>query len=87
MKLVMFKTAICPKCAVISKFLQGQGVTFAVVDAEKQQKLVENFQIMSVPTTILLADDETEIARTTGVNPVELMELVHQLQKGEMSNV
>ncbi|GIN73009.1 hypothetical protein J14TS2_34840 [Bacillus sp. J14TS2] len=87
MNLVMFKTVMCPKCAVISKFLRDQGVTFAVVDAEKQQKLVENFQIMSVPTTILLADDETEIARTTGVNPVELMELIHRLREGEMSNV
>lgn len=87
MKLLKFETATCPKCLVVSHFLMKQNVTFEVIDAESQCEMADYFQIMSVPTTILLADDDTELARTMGVNPIELMEMVHTIQKERETNV
>ncbi|WP_226038550.1 thioredoxin family protein [Aquibacillus saliphilus] len=83
MKLLKFETATCPKCAVVSNFLMQQSVTFDVIDAEKKREMANSYQIMSVPTTILIADDRTELARSIGVNPTELMNMVHTFKKGE----
>lgn len=87
MRLLKFETATCPKCPVVSNFLMQQGVPFETVDAKKDSATAQSFQIMSVPTTILLDDENKEIARSTGVNPKELMQIIHTYQKGESSHV
>ncbi|WP_062106016.1 thioredoxin domain-containing protein [Bacillus niameyensis] len=87
MKLVQFVTETCSKCAVVSHFLKQQGAKFDVIDAVKQKELAKKFQILSVPTTILLADDQTELVRSSGVNPTELLKIIHKFQIGEMRNV
>ncbi|GGB59772.1 hypothetical protein GCM10011409_41470 [Lentibacillus populi] len=82
MHLLLFTASTCPKCTIVKNFMQQQRIQPEVVSADKNRVLADRFQVFSVPTTILLTDDKTEIARSTGVNPNELLNMFQQFQGG-----
>lgn len=50
----LFTTKTCPNCRLAKSILDRAGVTYRVVDAEENQKLVENYGIRQAPTLIVV---------------------------------
>ena len=69
MKALVFSTSWCGPCKAYKTSIraaQEQGCEISVVDAEKDQAAVELYGIRSVPTTILLADNDEVIVVIAG---------------------
>ena len=50
----LFTTKTCPNCRLAKSVLDRAGVTYRVVDAEENQKLVENYGIRQAPTLVVV---------------------------------
>ena len=50
----LFTTKTCPNCRLAKSVLDRAGVTYRVVDAEENQKLVENYGICQAPTLVVV---------------------------------
>ena len=50
----LFTTKTCPNCRLAKSVLDRAGVTYRVVDAEENRKLVENYEIRQAPTLVVV---------------------------------
>ena len=74
-KLIKFEKADCNPCMMVSDLLDKSGVEYEKVNPFNNPELAMKYKIRTVPTTILVDQDE-EIRRTIGFNPEELKEII-----------
>lgn len=78
-KLVKFEKDGCNPCSMVSDWLDQRNVEYEKVNAFDDPMRVAQAKVRSVPTLILMEDD-VEIARTTGFKPDEIEKLVNKFQ-------
>lgn len=75
MKIIKYFKDNCPGCEQLSVLSKAEGYVFdkevhAMQDLNPQSR--RELRLMAVPTVILFDDNEKEIDRFTGVNPMKL---------------
>jgi thioredoxin 1 len=79
MKLIKIYKNPCVPCNQVSQYLEMVGVK---ADEEyeytQRQDMVDKYNVMSVPTLILLDDNGNEVDRTTGVGISKLSALIEK---------
>ena len=76
-RLIDFYAEWCGPCKVMDPIMEelkpryDGKVAFEEVDVEADGALAEKFQVMSIPTFVILKDDR-EVARKTGAMPREI---------------
>jgi len=77
MKTVFYFTADwcqpCKKVRPIVEDMKKEGFQFQMVDADYEQLLVKRFEVKSIPTFILIENNE-EVSRISGVKTREELE-------------
>jgi len=77
MKTVFYFTADwcqpCKKVKPIVEDMKKEGFQFQMVDADYEQLLVKRFEVKSIPTFILIENNE-EVSRISGVKTKEELE-------------
>lgn len=68
MKLLYFSAPWCAPCKALSPVLEKIGQTHTVhkINIDEQFELAQKFNIRSVPTVILINEDEQELERSAG---------------------
>lgn len=56
-KLLLFTTKTCPNCKAAYQALDSSNLTFNKIDAEEQEELARKYNIMQVPTLIIVKED------------------------------
>lgn len=79
MKLIKFEKDGCVPCAMVQNFLDDKEVEFEAIKAFDNPKLAAQHDIGSVPTTILLDNEENEVQRSVGFKASELEEMINRL--------
>jgi thioredoxin 1 len=79
MKLLVLSKHNCSGCGFVKSFLDGQGVQYDTVNIQEDVEFAVKYEIMSVPVTILLDENEKEVSRVAGFAPPELEKLITQL--------
>lgn len=59
-KLLLFTTKTCPNCKAAYQALEGSKMSFDKVDAEEQEELARKYNIMQVPTLVIVKEDGFE---------------------------
>lgn len=77
-KLIKFEKDGCTPCAMVSAWLDKRNIEYEKVNAFNEPMKAAQAKVRSVPTLILMEDD-VEIARTVGFKPDEIEKLVEQL--------
>ena len=77
-KLVKFEKDGCNPCNMVSAWLDERNIEYEKVNAFNDPMKAAQAKVRSVPTLILMEDD-VEIARTVGFKPDEIEKLVEQL--------
>lgn len=78
MELVVLTQDQCRYCHSVTAFLDDQEVTYKEINVTHNPEAIEEYDIMSTPT-ILLMDGDEEVTRTTGFSPSELETLIDNL--------
>ena len=81
-KLVKFEKNGCNPCSMVSDWLDRRNIEYEKVNAFDDPMRAAQAKVRSVPTLILMEDD-VEIARTTGFKPDEIEKIVNQFQAKE----
>lgn len=77
-KLVKFEKDGCTPCIMVSAWLDQRNVEYEKVNAFNDPMRAAQAKVRSVPTLILMEDD-VEVARTVGFKPDEIENLIKQL--------
>ncbi|MBO7310660.1 MAG: ribonucleoside triphosphate reductase, partial [Clostridia bacterium] len=59
-RIILFKTETCPNCKMAEKFLDGAGVAYEKVYANKDTDMAREFGIMQAPTLVVIKDGKAE---------------------------
>ncbi|UZD72316.1 thioredoxin family protein [Bacillus siamensis] len=78
MRLIKLEQPNCNPCKMVSNYLNDAGVEFETVDVTQNPEVAAQFEVMGVPVTILLNEQE-EVKRSIGFKPNELDELLKEL--------
>lgn len=73
-KIIKFFSPTCGPCKVMSKKLaELKDVEIQEIDIadEDNEKLLEEYQVRAVPTVVVLAEDNSQIAKFVGITPIE----------------
>ena len=70
--------AVLPNCGQVAKSF---GLNFVKINIQDCPEVVEKYQITKIPS-IVLAEDGREIAKCTGYQPLEILELWVQAKLG-----
>ncbi|MNF97604.1 Thioredoxin [compost metagenome] len=79
MKLLKFEKDNCPACTMVENFLNDNEITAEKVNPFNNPELAAQYDIGSVPVTILLNNSGEEVDRSIGFKPDELEELISKL--------
>lgn len=79
MRLIKLEQPNCNPCKMVSNYLNDAGVEYETVDVTQKPEVAAQFEVMGVPVTILLNEQE-EVKRSVGFKPEELDELLNGLQ-------
>lgn len=79
MNLLLLSQPSCNPCKSVKGFLQERSVNYQEFNVQEQPEKASQYNIMSVPVTILLNSDGNEVARSTGFNPAQLESLITKL--------
>jgi len=79
MKLVKFEKENCGACNRVQSFLDDKGIEAEKVNPFDNPEVAGEYDIGSVPTTILVDDNDEEVQRTIGFNSSELEDIVSKL--------
>lgn len=72
MKYLYFKGSFCSPCKQLTPImmnLQKQGIKVQIIDVDEDYYTVEEWDVRSVPTTVLVSGGGFELNRTIGVQP------------------
>lgn len=70
-RIIKFEKNDCAPCAQVSAFLDNRGITYETINPFDQPDLAAKFKIRTVPTVLVLNDDEVQ-QRIIGFKPDEL---------------
>jgi thioredoxin 1 len=70
-KVLKFEKDECNPCVLVSDFLTKNNINFEKIDAYNEPEMALKFKIRSVPTTLLVNDDEV-LLKVVGYKPDEL---------------
>ncbi|AZJ44252.1 thioredoxin family protein [Bacillus velezensis] len=79
MRLIKLEQPNCNPCKMVSNYLNDAGVEYETVDVTQKPEVAAQFEVMGVPVTILLNEQE-EVKRSVGFKPEELDELLKGFQ-------
>jgi len=74
-RIIKFEKNDCAPCAQVSAFLDNKGVRYEAVNPFDQPDLAARLRIRSVPTVIVLKNEEVK-QRIIGFKPDELAAIV-----------
>ncbi|AQN32545.1 putative thioredoxin [Bacillus phage BCP12] len=80
MQIIKFENEGCNPCKSVGEYLDRAVKEYRVIDAFKEPREAAKFDIGSVPTVILLDDNDVEVKRSVGFKPEELEEIVELLE-------
>ena len=66
MRILKFYAQWCAPCKKLSKDLANENIRVESIDIEQEADLVDEFGVRSVPTTIILDENDKEIKRWVG---------------------
>lgn len=76
-KILKFYSPTCGPCKVVSKNLSTlKGVEIKDIDItdEANESLIDEYKIMSVPTIVLLGENNEVLSEFKGIPPIELIQ-------------
>lgn len=74
-RVIKFEKKDCAPCTMVSDFLDRKGVDYEKINAFDQPELAAKFRVRSLPTVIVLEQEE-EVGRAIGFKPEELTRLL-----------
>ncbi|AVB11533.1 Thioredoxin [Bacillus velezensis] len=80
MKIIKLEQPNCNPCKMVSNYLNEVGVEYETVDVTQEPEVAAQFEVMGVPVTILLNEQEEEVNRSIGFKPDELDALINDLR-------
>lgn len=79
-RIIKFEKSDCNPCVMVSQYLNAKAVAFETINPFDFPELAAQYRIRSVPTTILLKDND-EVMRTIGYKPEELNQMLEVLMQ------
>lgn len=79
MKLIKFYKDGCAPCQSLSTYLESNNIQYTDINAFKNPQDAIKYQVMSLPTLILVDEEGNEVQRSTGFRPVEVQDLISKL--------
>ena len=84
MNILKFFGSWCNPCKALSKSLKDAGIEHKSIDVDENEELTEKYNIMSVPTIVVLDEDDNEVGRFIGSRTKE--QLLKELKKYEIQS-
>lgn len=84
MNILKFFGSWCNPCKALSKSLEDAGIEHQSIDVDENEELTEKYNVMSVPTIVILDKDDNEIGRFIGSRTKE--QLLEELKKYEVQS-
>lgn len=56
-KILLFKTKTCPNCKIAEKLLSDAGIEYQTIDAQENEELTRQYDVMQAPTLVVLNDE------------------------------
>ena len=77
-KLIVLGGTQCPACKQLNKYLEQEGVNYEYysIDTLEGELLANKYSVMSLPTSLLLSEEEKLIRLVSGFNIKEIKELL-----------
>lgn len=82
MKLIKFENVGCGACQMVENLLVDEGVAVEHINVFDSPERAVEFNVGSIPVTVLLDDDNNELQRSIGFKPGELHEMISKLKGG-----
>ena len=84
MNILKFFGSWCNPCKALSKNLEDAGIEHKSIDIDENEELTEKYNVMSVPTIVILDEDDNEVGRFIGSRTKE--QLLKELNKYEIQS-
>lgn len=84
MNILKFFGSWCNPCKTLSKNLEDAGIEHKSIDVDENEELTEKYNVMSVPTIVVLDEDDNEVGRFIGSRTKE--QLLKELKKYEIQS-
>ena len=84
MNILKFFGSWCNPCKALSKSLKDAGIEHKSIDVDENEELTEKYNVMSVPTIVVLDEDDNEVGRFIGSRTKE--QLLKELKKYEIQS-
>ena len=84
MNILKFFGSWCNPCKALSKNLEDAGIEHKSIDVDENEELTEKYNVMSVPTIVVLDEDDNEVGRFVGTRTKE--QLLDELKNYEIQN-
>ena len=84
MNILKFFGSWCNPCKALSKNLEDAGIEHKSIDVDENEELTEKYNVMSVPTIVVLDEDDNEVCRFIGSRTKE--QLLKELKKYEIQS-
>ena len=84
MNILKFFRSWCNPCKALSKNLEDAGIEHKSIDVDENEELTEKYNVMSVPTIVVLDEDDKEVGRFIGSRTKE--QLLEELKKYEVQS-
>ena len=75
MRLIKFQKQSCVPCEQVSAHLDKLGVAYETVNPYDTPEVAIKYRVRSVPTVLMVDNDNKEIFRSVGYKPEQLDEL------------
>lgn len=76
-RIIKFEKNDCAPCAQVSAYLDNKGISYETVNPFDEPELAVKFKVRTVPTLIVLENDEV-VHRVIGFKPEELEQALAQ---------
>ena len=84
MNILKFFGSWCNPCKALSKSLEDAGIEHQSIDVDENEELTKKYNVMSVPTIVILDKDDNEIGRFIGSRTKE--QLLEEPKKYEVQS-
>ena len=84
MNILKFFGSWCNPCKALSKNLEDAGIEHKSIDVDENEELTEKYNVMSVPTIVVIDEDDNEVGRFIGSLTKE--QLLKELKKYEIQS-